>query len=229
MSPRSPASLSEGEVSSGDEEKAISTTTSRAADGRVNKSTRLPHGSSSRAPPLQGLSTDINFHFRDEDSDAPARGRHESLRDRSGSRSPYRANKAARIEKRRHEDDHYNHKSSSDPRRFKVHYEGDDSAADHKQRDRRRSINTDNSRHSRSRSREPYRAGPQTHGRDRSRSPYRRGKPETQQNGRRRESERSVDANKTAVEQSREQDDVKVKMSLSQHNKPSQIPGSTSR
>ena len=89
-------------------------------------SARLHSGSSSRALQLDGMSRDPRSRdtngaitFERERSRSPYR------RDRSRSRSPYRSIKAANGEKRRHEDDHYNRKSTSDPRRFKTYYEHD--------------------------------------------------------------------------------------------------------
>ena len=115
MSLRSPSparTLSEGEVSSGDEEKAISTKHAHSRNSGVNTSTRLPsNGSSSRHSQARG--------GRD-------RSRSPYARDRDRSRSPYRANKPTSGEKRRREDDHYT-KHGSDLRRFKVHYEDKDS------------------------------------------------------------------------------------------------------
>lgn len=172
---RSRWSVSEGEVSSGDEEKArISTKASAARDSRVNTSSRTHHGSSSRASPLHGLMNDPHYHFRDDNGTVRDAGE-AFLRDRSRSRSPYRASQGARGDKRRHEDDHYNRKSGSDPRRFKVHYEGGNATRDRNGSTRARR------RDSRSRSRSPFRAGQQNQRRDRSRSPYRPGK--TQTNG----------------------------------------------
>ncbi|KAI7219403.1 kinase-like protein [Hortaea werneckii] len=130
MSLRSPSptrSLSEGEVSSGDEEKAISTKHAHSRNSGVNTSTRLPsNGSSSRHSQARG--------GRD-------RSRSPYARDRDRSRSPYRANKPTSGEKRRREDDHYT-KHGSDLRRFKVHYEDKDSrprARSGRDRDRSRS------------------------------------------------------------------------------------------
>ena len=129
MSPRSPSPLSEGEegeIVSGDEEKAIRTSTNKPRDSKVNKSARLHSGSSSRAAQLDGMDAlmhDPNYHFRDRPVNT-SRERSPYRRDRSRSRSPYRAGKPASGEKRRHEDDHYSRKAGSDPRRFKVHYEG---------------------------------------------------------------------------------------------------------
>ncbi|RMX82691.1 hypothetical protein D0867_16163, partial [Hortaea werneckii] len=130
MSLRSPSptrSLSEGEVSSGDEEKAISTKHAHSRNSGVNTSTRLPsNGSSSRHSQARG--------GRD-------RSRSPYARDRDRSRSPYRASKPTSGEKRRREDDHYT-KHGSDLRRFKVHYEDKDSrsrARSGRDRDRSRS------------------------------------------------------------------------------------------
>lgn len=130
--PSASPALSDGEESSGDEEKAISTHADRHGDSKVNSSTRHQNGSSSRASrPGADLSRDPYYHFRDaagvvkypptarERSRSPYR----RSRSRSRSRSPYRADKLASGEKRRHEDDHYNARGGSDPRRFKVHYE----------------------------------------------------------------------------------------------------------
>ncbi|KAK4542213.1 hypothetical protein LTR36_007061 [Oleoguttula mirabilis] len=126
---QSPA-LSDGEVLSGDEEKAISTHADRDRDSKVNPSARHQNGSSSRASrPGADLSRDPYYHFRDAAGvvkyEPPARERSRSpyRRDKSRSRSPFRADKPASGEKRRHEDDHYNAKGGSDSRRFKVHYE----------------------------------------------------------------------------------------------------------
>ncbi|KAK4974805.1 U4/U6 small nuclear ribonucleoprotein prp4 [Elasticomyces elasticus] len=120
--------LSNGEVLSGDEEKAISTHEHRDRDSKVNSSTRhLQNGSSSRASRqtyLGGLSKDLSYHFRDaKDLKPRERSRSPYRNDRSRSRSPYRANKTSGGEKRQHDDDHYSAKGGSDPRRFKVHYE----------------------------------------------------------------------------------------------------------
>ncbi|KAK5107099.1 hypothetical protein LTR62_001847 [Meristemomyces frigidus] len=124
----SPA-LSDGEVLSGDEEKAISTTTAKR-NSSVNTSTRPTNGSSSRAwQKLEERSADPYLHSRvDEASARLSQGRRERSRspfrkERSRSRSPYRPGKAFSGEKRRREDDHYNVKAGSDTRRFKVHYE----------------------------------------------------------------------------------------------------------
>ncbi|EMC92933.1 hypothetical protein BAUCODRAFT_96348 [Baudoinia panamericana UAMH 10762] len=125
----SPA-LSEGEVLSGDEEKAISTQTNHHDDGKVNTSTRPHHGSSSRMP-RTGLQQPGQFrsgNVRNPVTVARVRSRspYQKGKSRSRSRSPYRADRAAGSgsgEKRRRDDDHYGPKAGSDPRRFKVHYE----------------------------------------------------------------------------------------------------------
>ena len=134
MSPRSPV-RSDGEVSSGDEEKAITTHNAPAKNGQVNTSTRLPqtNGSSSRASRSgsSGLSQDPYYHFRDENGNvnlpsrtSRERSRSPYRRERERSRSPYRAGKPASRsgEKRAREEDHYG-KNGSDSRRHKVHYE----------------------------------------------------------------------------------------------------------
>lgn len=174
MSPRSP-SMSEGEVISGDEEKAIRTHTSKAPDSKVNGSARLHHGSSSRASPHYGLTHDPNYNMRDEDRSV--RESRSNARDKSRSRSPYRVDKAPRGDKRRHEDDHYsNRKGGSDTRRFKVHYEGGNDQRDSSKHSRHSDPARDGRHRTRSRSRSPYRPNRQRHDRDRSRSPYRPGK-----------------------------------------------------
>jgi len=128
MSPRSPSpASSDGEVLSGDEEKAISTHAHRDRNSKVNSSTRhLQNGSSSRASrpdPLWGLMNDKNYHFRNSGEEEIPRKRSRSPYRRPRSRSPYRAPKVAGGEKRGHDDDHYAVKGTSEPRRFKVHYE----------------------------------------------------------------------------------------------------------
>lgn len=86
MSPRS-ASVSEGEIHSGDEEKAIQPLTHHDQDSEVNSSPRLHSGVSSRLPPaLDGAYDDYNgmsrSSYRGRRPRSPYRGR------RSG--SPYR-------------------------------------------------------------------------------------------------------------------------------------------
>ncbi|KAK3050862.1 U4/U6 small nuclear ribonucleoprotein prp4 [Extremus antarcticus] len=119
MSPRSPSPLSEGEIVSGDEEKAISTSTSSARDSKVNISARLPSGSSSRA------SQGIQMGRPVRESYGMSRGQK-----RSRSRSPYRANKTANGDKRRHDDDYNSRKTVSDTRRFQPRYEDELPSAD---------------------------------------------------------------------------------------------------
>ena len=123
MSPRSP--VSDGEIVSEDEEKAIYTTT-HARNSKVNGSTRLSKEASSRASHLDALSKDPSYHFRDDSPVRKPRARDRSdsrspyRADRDRSRSPYRAGKPVSGEKRRREDDH---QKGPDTRRFKVHYE----------------------------------------------------------------------------------------------------------
>ena len=181
MSPRSPSPRSEGEIVSGDEEKAISTSTDKIRDSKVNMSARLHSGSSSRAAhpdEMYQASTDVSHHFREANGDVPYR------RERSRSRSPYRAGKPTSGDKRRHEDDHYNRKSGSDPRRFKVHYENDALSRDPSLRPRRPYADLDRPEQPRGllsyddrsgRSREyPHKANRERgRDRDRSRSPFR--------------------------------------------------------
>lgn len=190
MSPRSP-SLSEGEIVSEDEEKAISTSTNKIRDSKVNSSTRLSSESSSRAAQTDGmwrLRNEPNHHFRDNDAvDMSARQRQGYERDRSRSRSPYRASKPMSGEKRGHEDDHYNRRDASDPRRFKVHYESRSTPAGHAQASRRAHVDLDRNVRSRAgishddeglrdreRASKPLRNVEA--GRDRSRSPFRHSK-----------------------------------------------------
>ena len=77
--------------------------------------------SRSRSPWRQGKPTRHDLKNR---SRSPWRvNKASGGKERSRSRSPWRANKPSGGEKRRREDDHYNRKDGSDPRRFKVHYE----------------------------------------------------------------------------------------------------------
>lgn len=161
-------SPSEGEVLSGDEEKAISTHASRDRDGMVNTSAR-PYGSSSRASRFShglggrfgDLSADKNFHFRDEDDEISVRRARDRSRspfraNRSRSRSPYRAAKTSG-EKRRRDDDHYAARTGSDQRRHRIHYEDRPGSRDGSAyRNHRSYAETDRSR---DRSRSPYRPG----------------------------------------------------------------------
>ena len=232
--PRSPSSLSEGEIVSGDEEKAISTNASILRDSKVNQPPRLDNGSSSRTAQFEGidgLSNDVNYHFRDADGTIKSsRERSPSRRDRSRSRSPYRAGKSVSGDKRRHEEDHYTRRGGSDPRRFKVHYEGPSRDPGH--RSRRRYVDLDRP--------EPLSTGhpPDVHGprgrvpshmskqdrardRDRSRSPFRHSKIQPlsdQQAGSLGEIDgRQGNGRLGGPQLSREKDGSTVKMSLSQH------------
>ncbi|KAK5125803.1 hypothetical protein LTR85_012079 [Meristemomyces frigidus] len=250
---QSPA-LSDGEVLSGDEEKAISTHTDRDRDSKVNPSARHLNGSSSRAS-RQGadLSRDPYYHFRDAAGvvkyppSARERSRSPFRRDRSRSRSPYRADKVASGEKRRHEDDHYNAKGGSDPRRFKVHYEDKPgsrggSIANRSQRSYADVDRPDPSRAHQQHDARGGRAGSASNrDRDRSRSPFRRGKadrapdPLSDADGRgkmhsrasaghssredRRGSTPSVTERESTPQASHAKDDAKVKISLSQQSK----------
>lgn len=127
MSLRSLSPLSEGEIVSGDEEKAIVTSTTKTKDGKVNMSARLHSGSSSRAAQLDGMmSRDPHARVSNGGTEEPReRSRPPYRRDRARSRSPYRIDKASSGEKRRHEDDHYSHRATSDSRRFKKYYENE--------------------------------------------------------------------------------------------------------
>ncbi|KAK6440081.1 U4/U6 small nuclear ribonucleoprotein prp4, partial [Oleoguttula sp. CCFEE 5521] len=150
-----PASLSEGEINSGDKEKATKPSTYSARHGVVNNSTRLPSGTSSRAPHIDSTrETMARSPYRAGRSRSPLRSKRRSpsssrsrsgslsrspsppprrgLNDRLRSRSPSpRRSGAARTgEKRPRGADHYTAKTNSDPRRFKVHYE--DHSADRK-------------------------------------------------------------------------------------------------
>jgi serine/threonine-protein kinase PRP4 len=179
----SPA-LSDGELLSGAEEKANATSTNRSRDSKVNTSAR-PNGSSSRAShrPPSNNSTDTYFHSREVDGSARLpqtvrdRSRSPFRKDRNRSRSPYRPDRDASGEKRRRDDDHYSAKASSDPRRFKVHYEEKPGARSGiGYRSQRSYADLDESNRHDSRSSE-LRSGSDTHhSRDRSRSPYRPGK-----------------------------------------------------
>ena len=187
MSLRSPSPLSEeGEIVSGDEEKAISTSTNKIRDSKVNMSARLHSGSSSRAAHLDGvLSRDS--HFRESNGEVKLpRERLKSpyQREKSRSRSPYRVNKLAGGEKRRHEDDHYSRKTTSDPRRFKKYYENEGPTRDTEHRSRRPYADLDRPDPPRGllsyderevRTREPILEPRRDRGRerDRSRSPFR--------------------------------------------------------
>ncbi|KAK3679298.1 U4/U6 small nuclear ribonucleoprotein prp4 [Recurvomyces mirabilis] len=118
----SPA-LSDGEVLSGDEEKAISTKATTSRNSTVNTSARS-NGSSSRASRFPYGST----HPRHDGGGAvrlpeSARDRSRSPYRKDRSRSPYHAKKGTSGEKRSREDDHYDSKNGSDPRRFKIQYE----------------------------------------------------------------------------------------------------------
>ncbi|KAK3715872.1 U4/U6 small nuclear ribonucleoprotein prp4 [Vermiconidia calcicola] len=232
MSPRSPSPLSEGEIVSGDEEKAISTSTNEDRDSRVNMSARLSAGSSSRAtqlPGVEGLMHDPYFHFRDDDGvvryippEPPSR------RDRSRSRSPYRANKPGSGDKRRHEDDHYSRKAASDPRRFKVHYENDRPPRDFEQRSRRPYADPDRPDQPKGnlsyddgeeRGRDTSRKAHQGRG-DGSRSPFRHGRTLSnveKQSDQKRASTPSFNERESTPQSSHGQNDAKLKISLSQH------------
>lgn len=137
MSPRSPSPLSEGEIVSGDEEKAISTSTNTARNSKVNMSARHLSGSSSRAARLGGMEASAKGYENEAKRASPY------TRDRSRSRSPYRASKPANGDKRRHEDDHYSRKTVSDPRRFKVHYEKETRSRDTEEKSRHRYADLD--------------------------------------------------------------------------------------
>ena len=190
MSPRSQSPLSEGEIVSGDEEKAISMKNNKLQDSKVNSSSRLTSGSSSRAAQpssMERLATDKNYHFREDDIPvrfSQEKSRSPYRRDRSRSRSPYRAGKPTSGEKRRHEDDHYNRKEGPDPRRFKVHYESKSALHDSIHRPRRPYADPDRPEQPRGqlsydersgRGRDPpYKASrDRGRNRDRSRSPFR--------------------------------------------------------
>ncbi|KAK5132702.1 hypothetical protein LTR08_008746 [Meristemomyces frigidus] len=224
---RSPSpALSDGEVVSGDEEKAISTNTGRAKDSRVNASARHQSASSSRAPRNgRDLSKDPFYHFRDDTGavtyqpGARERSKSPYRLDRARSRSPYRAGKSASGDKRRHEDDHYTAKGSSDPRRFKVHYEDKSSArggiGHHFQRsyadlDQPAPPKGPMSYHDRG----GHGRGGSGRDRERSRSPFRLPKAEQ-----RRGSTPSVTEHESAP-RAPTKDDAKIKMSLSQQSKP---------
>nr|OQO26733.1 hypothetical protein B0A51_07712 [Rachicladosporium sp. CCFEE 5018] len=149
------ASLSEGEINSGDEEKATKPSTHPARHGVVNNSTRLPSGASSRAPHIDSAreamakspyragrsgspyrtkrrspssSRSRSGSLSRSPSPPPRRGLNDRLRSRSP--SPRRGDTARTGEKRPRGADHYTAKSKSDSRRFKVHYE--DQSADRK-------------------------------------------------------------------------------------------------
>lgn len=141
MSQPSPSLSEDGEIVSADEEKAYITKTNNRKDGTVNKSTRLPGGSSSRIAHIESGANDRSrlqsrsrspYHPRTDRSRSPHRSNEPRSRSpyrasRPRSRSPYRANKVRPGEKRQHDDDHYTAKPGSDPRRFKVHYEHEQS------------------------------------------------------------------------------------------------------
>lgn len=269
MSPRSPSPLSEGEIASGDEEKAISTSTNKIRNSKVNMSTRLNSGSSFRAAQLDGmdrLATDVSYHFRDDDGPVKySRERSPYHRDRSRSRSPFRAVRPSSGEKRRHEDDHYNRKGGSDPRRFKVHYESDPSLHDSANRFRRPYADLDRPIQPRghlsyddraARGRELPNNVPhdRDQNRDRSRSPFRHSRTEAdfeQRDGdhesidgrqkymsrpsngedvseQKRDVTLAVNERESTQQISHEQNNAKIKVSLTQHS-ISKIEGVTNR
>lgn len=117
MSRRSP-SLSEGEIMSDGEGLKATSTRTENKNNKVNGSTRP---ASSRPLRNGNVSRDIHYHFRDDDGGLVL-PRDTQPRDRDRSRSPYRADKAPRGEKRRRESDGESDRGG-DPRRFKVHYE----------------------------------------------------------------------------------------------------------
>ncbi|KAK6429376.1 U4/U6 small nuclear ribonucleoprotein prp4, partial [Oleoguttula sp. CCFEE 5521] len=189
------ASPSEGEINSGDEEKATKPSTHSARHGVVNNSIRLPSGASSRAPQTDTAQDAMAISpYREGRSRSPYRAKRRSpsysrsrsgslsrspsppsrrgLNDRLRSRSPspHRGGVAKTGDKRPRGVDHYAAKANSDPRRFKVHYE--DQSADRKS-------TLPAPRTSGPSSRPP--TGPRApadravqHGRARSRSPYRK-------------------------------------------------------
>ncbi|KAK3651251.1 U4/U6 small nuclear ribonucleoprotein prp4 [Elasticomyces elasticus] len=231
------------------EEKANHTYAAREKDGKVNKSTR-PNGSSSRAAHNGvggSFSKDPLYHFRDDDGSVrvPANGRERSRspfrKDRSRSRSPYRPGKG---EKRKHEDDHYNAKSGTDSRRFKVHYEdrpGSRSglpSRSYADLDRpeppktllsyddggNKPLAKSSRPRDRDRSRSPFRAdraankgGRETQGRD---SAHGRTSLEAGTRDQRRGSTPSVSERESTLPSSHSKDDAKIKMSLSQQSRP---------
>lgn len=216
--------LSEGEIVSGDEEKAISTNAKQIRDSKVNMSTRLPSGSSSRAPRSDGmkrLSSDMHHHFRSDAAAAKYR------RSRSRSRSPYRAGKPVNGDKRRHEDDHYNRKTGSDPRRFKVHYEDGRAHADTAHRSRRPHADLDSPSHPGEQLLYDDRGPPQRPGRDRarSRSPFRHNKASTPTSSSLHDASQNHDGASRSdesdfhINESEAKADAQVKISLSQHAK----------
>ncbi|KAK5169605.1 U4/U6 small nuclear ribonucleoprotein prp4 [Saxophila tyrrhenica] len=242
MSPRSPSPLSEGEIVSGDEEKAISTSTNAARDSKVNNSARLPHGSSSRTSQsarMEGLEKESYYHSRRGGSmgnDVPGGVR--TKRDRSRSRSPYRADRSSNGDKRKREDDHYGRKDVSDSRRFKTYYEDEPFSKDQERRSRRPYADLDRPVSPRrhvpyddpleSVAREPlYSNGrDRRRGRDRSRSPFRHSTAQPPQDSMKdvTGNHDKLDAGKGALDEresfppsSHAQKDTKLKMSLSQH------------
>ena len=153
-------------------------------------SARLHSGSSSRALHHDGLPSRQQHHPRDSNGAIKfQRERSRSLyrRDRSRSRSPYRSDKAASGDKRKHGDDHYSRKASSDPRRFKAYYENEVPTRDSDPRSRRSYADLDrpnlprspvqyNDRHDKLR--QPLQEPQRDRGSDRarSRSPFRHGR-----------------------------------------------------